>query len=245
MSLAGKRAFVTGGGSGIGLAVAKALAAHDAGVIVAGRDVARLEQTGLPFAQVDVIDESSVKEALKAHGPIDVFVANAGAAATAPALKTPRDMWDEMIAVNLTGVYLCAREAVPPMVERGWGRFIAVASTAALKGYAYAGAYAAAKHGVLGWVRTLALELARTGVTANAVCPGFTDTPLTERAVETVARTTGRSGAEAKEAFTRANPMRRLVRPEEVADAVVWLAGDGAASVNGQAIAVDGGETSA
>lgn len=245
MSLAGKRAMITGGGSGIGLAIAKALAMRDVDVAIAGRNIERLQETGLPYLQMDVTDEASVVSGLKEHGPVDIFVANAGAAATAPALKTPRATWDDMIALNLTSVYLCSRQAIPPMVERGWGRFIAVASTAALKGYAYTGAYAAAKHGVIGWIRTLAVELAKTGVTANAICPGFADTPLIDRAVEKIVHATGRSPDEARKAFLKDNPMGRLVTPEEAADAVIWLAGDGAASVNGQAIAIDGGETSA
>lgn len=211
---------------------------------MAGRDVSRLKETGLPYVQMDVVDEASVRSGLEGRA-VDIFVASAGAAETAPALTTPREIWDRMIAVNLTSVYLCARHAIPPMIDRGWGRFVVIASTASLKGYPYTGAYSAAKHGVLGWVRTLALELAQTGVTVNAVCPGFTDTPLIDRAVENVIETTGRSRDAAKESFMRANPMRRLVTPEEAADAVLWLAGDGAASVNGRAIAIDGGETSA
>ena len=135
-----------------------------------------------------------------------------------------------------------SHRAIPQMKERGWGRFIAIASTASLKGYAYTGAYSAAKHGVLGWVRTLALELAKTGVTANAICPGFTKTPLVDDALDNIVAKTGRSRAEALEEFTKANPMGRLVEPEEVASAALWLASDGAAAVNGQAVIVDGGE---
>jgi len=141
-----KRAFITGGGSGIGLALAQAFSKNGIDVTIAGRDTARLAKTGLPFLEMDVTNEASVIDVIKAAGPIDIFIANAGAAITAPALKTSREVWDQMIAVNLTSTYLCAREAVPQMVDRGWGRFIAIASTASLKGYAYTGAYAAAKH---------------------------------------------------------------------------------------------------
>ncbi len=240
---ASKRALVTGGGSGIGLAIAQIFAASGIDVTVAGRDTARLKDSGFPFIEMDVTDEGSVAACVAAAGPIDIFVSNAGAAATAPSLKTSRTIWDAMIAVNLTGAYLCARAALPPMIERGWGRFIVIASTASLKGYAYAGAYAAAKHGVLGWVRTLALEHAKSGVTCNAICPGFTDTPLIGRAVGAIVGKTGRGAEDAQAVFTKDNPMGRLIDPAEVAAAALFLASDGAASVNGQAIVIDGGET--
>jgi NAD(P)-dependent dehydrogenase (short-subunit alcohol dehydrogenase family) len=238
-----RRALVTGGGSGIGLAIARAFAASGVAVTIAGREAAKLEAAGLPFVVMDVTDETAVDAGVKSAEPIDIFVANAGAAFTAPALKTRTNEWERMIATNLTSVHFCARAAIPSMVERGFGRFIAVASTASLKGYAYASAYVAAKHGVLGYVRTLALELAKTGVTANALCPGFTDTPLVEGALDAVTRKTGRSRDEALKAFIKHNPMHRLVFPEEVAAAALYLASDGAASVNGQAIVIDGGET--
>jgi NAD(P)-dependent dehydrogenase (short-subunit alcohol dehydrogenase family) len=238
-----RHAFITGGGSGVGLAIAKAFVAKNVDVTIAGRDVSRLEATGLNFVQMDVTNEDSITSGIKKAGHIDIFVANAGAAVTAPALKTSRDLWDQMIAVNLTSTFLCARAAIPAMADQGWGRFIAIASTAALKGYPYTGAYAAAKHGVLGWIRTLALELALTGVTANAVCPGFTDTPLIDRALDKIAKTTNRSREEALAEFVKANPMRRLVATSEVANTVLWLASEEAASINGQAIAIDGGET--
>ncbi len=240
---AARKVFITGGGSGIGLAVANAFAAASHEVIVAGRNTGKLEASGHRFVTIDVTDEASIAGALNTAGPIDVFVANAGAAATAPALKTKREIWDRMIAVNLTSVYLCAQAALPQMTERGWGRFIAIASTASLKGYAYAGAYSAAKHGALGWIRTLAVELAKTGVTANAICPGFTDTPLVDNALAATTEKTGRSRENALAEFVKDNPMGRLVQTDEVAAAALWLASDAAASVNGQAIAIDGGET--
>ena len=238
-----KRVLVTGGGSGIGLAVAKAFLDSGCEVTIASRDEEKLKSTGLEYVVMDATDEASIRSALQSAGDIDIFVANAGGAATAPALKTPRDMWDDMLKLNLTSVFLCAQAATPPMIERGWGRFIAIASTASLKGYAYSSAYAAAKHGVLGWIRSLGLELAKTGVTANAICPGFTDTPLIDKALDAVATKTGRSRDDALKAFVKLNPMGRLIKPEEVAAAAVWLASESAASMNGQAIAIDGGET--
>ena len=147
-----------------------------------------------------------------------------------------------MLAVNLTGAFLCAKAGIPAMIERGWGRFIVVASTSALKGYAYTGAYTSSKHGALGLVRTLAIELAKTGVTANAVCPGFTETELLGRSVETIVATTGMDHEQARAALLASNPMERAVTPAEVAAAVSWLAGDEAGSTNGQAIVIDGGE---
>ncbi|HRX38267.1 MAG TPA: SDR family oxidoreductase [Parvularculaceae bacterium] len=243
MKTEARRAIITGGGSGIGLAIARRFANAGVDVTIAGRDAARLEKTGLPYVTMDVADEASVVEGVAKCGRVDIFIANAGAAETAPALKTQRVMWDRMIAVNLTSAYLCAREALPQMIGRGWGRFIAIGSTASLKGYAYAGAYAASKHGLLGWVRTLALELAKSGVTANAICPGYTDTPLIAGAVDAIMQKTGRDKADASATFAKSNPMGRLILPEEVAAAALWLASDDAASVNGQAITIDGGET--
>jgi len=238
-----KHALITGGGSGIGLAIARVFAENAISVTIAGRNLARLKETGLPFLEIDVTDEASVIEGVKQCGPIDIFVANAGAAATATALKTTRQVWDQMIAVNLTSAYLCAREALPQMVDRGWGRFIVIASTASLKGYAYAGAYAAAKHGVIGWVRALAIELAKTGVTSNAICPGYTDTALVSTAIENIVQKTGRPKQDALKVLVKGNPMGRLIKPEEVAQAALWLASDGASAINGQAIAIDGAET--
>jgi len=241
--MAVKNIVVTGGASGIGLAIAKAFAGEGHQVTIMGRNEERLKATGFDYLTADVTDEAALSAAITQCGPADIFIANAGAATTAPALKTSRAVWDEMLAVNLTSVYLCAREAIPPMIDKGWGRFIAIASTAAIKGYAYTGAYAAAKHGVLGWTRSLALELAKTGVTANAICPGFTDTPLIGNALAGITAKTGRSPEESLKAFTKSNPMGRLVSTHEVAGAALWLASEAAASVNGQAITIDGGET--
>lgn len=208
-----------------------------------GRDKARLAETGLPHVTLDVTDAASVAAALKEAGPIDIFVACAGAAATAPFTKTSPKLWSDMLAVNLSGVYHSAQAALPGMIERGWGRFIVIASTASLKGFAYASAYAAAKHGALGFVRSLAVEIAKTGVTANAICPGFTDTDLVAGSLETIMAKTGRSREEAQAALVAGNPQGRLVAPSEIAAAALWLASEDSAAVNGQAIVIDGGET--
>ena len=237
------RAFVTGGGSGIGLAVARAFRDAGTDVTVAGRDEAKLRDTGLPYAVIDVSDRAAIEAGVKQAGTVDIFVANAGGAESAPALKMRRDVWDRIIALNLTSVFDCAQVVIPGMVERGWGRFIVMGSTASLRGYRYVCAYAAAKHGVLGLMRTLALELATTGVTANALCPGYVDTPLVTGAIDGIVKKTGRSRDEATAEIVKTNPMGRMVTPEEVAAAAVWLASDGAASVNGQAIPIDGGST--
>ena len=195
---------------------------------------------------MDVTHKDSVDnacaEAAQQGGKIDIFIANAGAAKTAPALKTSLELWNDMIAVNMTGAFLCAQAVLPGMKQRGFGRFIVVASTAAMKAYPYTMAYSATKHGVVGMVRGLALELAKTGVTCNAVCPGFTDTDIVRNAVNDIMEKTGRSETEALSAFTKDNPMNRLITPEEVADMVYYLCGTGAASVNGQALMIDGGE---
>lgn len=244
--LKGRHALVTGAGRGIGAAVARALAAEGARLTLLGRSREPLErlaaELGASPLQADVTDEESLARAFAEAGPLDILVNNAGTAVTAPFGKTDRALWDSMLAVNLTSVYSGCRLALPGMVERGWGRIVNIASTAGLRGYAYCAAYAAAKHGVIGLTRTLALETARSGVTVNAICPGFTATDMTETSLERIQAKTGRSREAALEELTRVNPQGRLVRPEEVAAAVVWLCRDGAASMTGQAIAVAGGE---
>lgn len=247
----GTRAIVTGGATGIGAAVADALLTAGAEVIVTGRDAGRLERFAekraacVPLA-FDVTDEGAVEAAFDeawAGGAVGILVSNAGAAETVPLKRTELDAWNRMLAVNLTGPFLCARAFLRRADPTAYGRVVTVASTAALKGYAFTGAYAAAKHGVLGLTRSLALELAKTAITANCVCPGFTRTQIVQDSVRNIVAKTGRDEAAALAELTRFNPQGRLVEPEEVAAAVLSLCGAEAGAINGQAIAVDGGET--
>jgi NAD(P)-dependent dehydrogenase (short-subunit alcohol dehydrogenase family) len=246
-----QHAVVTGAGRGIGLAIAVALARAGARVTLMGRDRARLDAAAASIAgsaavAVDVTDESSVKTAFAAardrFGPVAVLVNNAGQAESAPLAKTTLATFERMIAVNLTGTFLCSREALGDMLVGNAGRIVNVASTAGLIGYAYVSAYCAAKHGVVGLTRALALETAKRGITVNAVCPGYTETDIVRDAVANIMQKTGKSEADAREALTARNPQGRMVQPEEVADAVLWLASPGAAAITGQAISVSGGE---
>jgi NAD(P)-dependent dehydrogenase (short-subunit alcohol dehydrogenase family) len=249
--LKGRHALVTGGGRGIGRAIAASLVKAGATVTVAGRSPATLEQAIMQgdahaAAVADVTDthavRAAVQEAATRHGPIDLMVANAGAAASAPFMKSGPEVFRQMLDVNLLGVTNMAQAVLGSMTERGYGRIIAVASTAGLKGYPYVSAYCAAKHAVIGFVRALALETARTGVTVNAVCPGFTDTDLVAESLERIMAKTNRTREEALSELVRHNPQGRLIDPSEVADAVLWLCSEGARSVTGQAIVVAGGE---
>ena len=250
--LDGKHALVTGGGSGVGAAIARALSEAGAAVTVAGRRRGPLEDIAarLPssFAvEADVTDEASVdamyRAAQTACGPVDIVIANAGTAESAPFATTERDLWERMIAVNLTGVYLTWRYGLIQMADRGWGRLISVASTAGLKGYGYVAAYCAAKHGVVGLARAVAVETAKSGITANALCPGFTETPMLQESIANIVAKTGKTEPAARAALAASNPQGRFIRPEEVAQAALWLCGPGSDAVTGQAISISGGET--
>ncbi len=242
MALEGRRALVTGGAKGIGRAIADRLAASGATVAIIGRDGAALAASGHPHAMADVTDEGAFCAAIERLGPFDILVNNAGAAVSAPFKRHTRADWDSMLAVNLTACFTAIQAVLPGMVERGWGRIISVASTAGLKGYPYTAAYCAAKHGLVGLTRALAVETACTGVTVNAVCPGFTDTAMADRAAATISGKTGQSAADARAALARTNPQGRLIHPDEVAAAVLYLAGDDAAGLTGQSLALAGGE---
>jgi NAD(P)-dependent dehydrogenase (short-subunit alcohol dehydrogenase family) len=251
MSLAGSHALVTGASGGIGGAIAFALAAAGARVSLAGRKAAALSALadGLgghrgATAVFDVTDEKAVGEGVAAvraaAGPIHILVNNAGTARSASFAQTDAALWSQMLAVNLTGSYLVTRAVAGEMLTRRAGRIVNIASTAGLAGYPYVSAYVAAKHGLVGLTRALALEFGRQGVTVNAVCPGYTETPMLEAAVANIAAKTGRSDAEARRTLAASNPGGRLVTPEEVADVVLWLVSPGASAITGQAITVAG-----
>ncbi len=252
MPLAGKHAVVTGAGRGIGAAIAAALAQAGARLTLMGRNRAQLEaqahklDTEVHVETCDVTNSEDVQRAfggaLRALGDVLILVNNAGQAESQPITRTDLGLWQRMIEVNLTGTFLCTQAALPGMLGVGWGRIVNIASTAGLKGYPYVSAYCAAKHGVIGLTRSLALELARKNVTVNAVCPGFTETELLEVSLAQIVQKTGRSTEEARAELVRHNPQGRLVAPQEVAQAVLWLCLPESAAINGQTIAVAGGE---
>ncbi|GJH18378.1 SDR family oxidoreductase [Caballeronia novacaledonica] len=249
-AIADKHAVITGGGSGIGASCAQALARAGARITLMGRDLARLEAQrdamrahgDVACVSVDVTNEAAVAEAFSRVGAVDILVNNAGHAQAAPFTHTDAALWQRMLDVNLTGVFLCTRAVLPSMLERGYGRIVNVASTAGQVGYAYVAAYCAAKHGVIGLTRALALEVATKGVTVNAVCPGYTETELLRASLDQIMSKTSRSEQDARDALVRHNPQRRFVQPEEVANAVLWLCAPGSDAMNGQSISVSGGE---
>ncbi len=249
--LHGRHALVTGGSRGIGLAIARRLIGEGATVTIHGRNAVRLEQAAKAigasgFVSADVADREALlaafAEAEDAHGGISILVNNAGTAESAPFLKATPEQFSRMLAVNLESVVTACQVVLPGMIAEGSGRIINIASTAGLKGYRYVSAYVAAKHAVVGLTRSLALEVAEKGVTVNAVCPGFADTDLLRESVARLVEKTGRAEAEVIAEMVKDNPQKRLIDPEEIAEAVIWLSGEAARSVTGQAIAIAGGE---
>ncbi len=253
-ALAGRGAVVTGGGRGIGRAIAHALAARGAAVLVSARSedeiagvAAALRDTGAEAYAVrcDVTDEGAVErlaaEAAQRLGDVDMLVNNAGAAFAQPLHRLTLQEWRDVMAVNATGPFLCTRAFLPGMVERGRGRVVTVASVAGLSGAPYIAAYAAAKHAAVGFVRAIAAEVAASGVTVNAVCPGYVDTDMTRASIDRIVAKTGRSGEEARAAILERSPQGRLIDPDEVAEAVAFLCTDGARGITGEALVLDGG----
>jgi NAD(P)-dependent dehydrogenase (short-subunit alcohol dehydrogenase family) len=241
---------VTGGSRGIGREIARTLKSAGATVTIVGRNAVTLDAAIADgcadhIAVADVADQAALNAAIAdaaARQPIDILIANAGAAESAPFMKSDAALFRRMIDVNVMGAVHATQAVLPAMKGRPYGRIVMVASTAGLKGYPYVSAYVAAKHAVVGLMRSLALELASTNVTANAVCPGFTDTDLVAGSIDTIMSKTGRSREQAAAELAKHNPQGRLVTPQEVADTVLWLCGTGAGAVTGQAIAVAGGE---
>lgn len=241
-----RRALITGGAKGIGLAIARRLAQEHIGLALLGRDQNALaavsRELDAAYVVTDVTQPQQLVAAVQQLGPCDILVNNAGAASSQSFLKTtPQDL-ATMIAVNVTSAFVACQVVLPHMLATKWGRIVNIASTAGLKGYAYTSAYTTAKHGLVGLTRALAIEYAQSGVTVNAVCPGFTDTDLVQRSAAKIARQTGRTEQQAKAALARYNPQGRLVAPEEVAEAVAFLCRDASSAVTGQAIVVAGGE---
>lgn len=254
--LRGRHAIVTGGGRGIGAAIAQALAELGADLSLMGRDMDRLHDTAeairnqfdsrVETHKVDVTDPSSVQRAFTAAiaplGRVYILVNNAGQAQARGFADTDPELWQKMLDANLTSAFYCTQQVLPAMANAGEGRVVNIASTAGLKGYPKIAAYCAAKHGLIGFTRSLALEYAKSGVTINAVCPGYTETEMFDRAVQELMTSMGKSPEEARAMLVRPNPQARVVKSEEVADTVAWLCSPGASAITGQAVAVAGGE---
>jgi NAD(P)-dependent dehydrogenase (short-subunit alcohol dehydrogenase family) len=252
--LAGKHALVTGASRGIGAAIARHLVGEGLRVTLCARDAKALgrltdELGGEAHALglvMDVASPDAVREAFARardrFGPVEVLVNNAGQAASAKFTDTDETLWNRLLAVNLTGTYLCSRQAIPDMLAHGFGRIVNVASIAGLRGAPFLSAYATSKHAVIGLTRSLALEFATRNITVNAVCPGYVETDMVKNAVANIMKKTGRSESEARATLIATNPQGRLVEPEEVSDTVMWLCRPGAESINGQSIVLSGGE---
>ena len=250
MGVHGRHVVITGGGSGVGAELARRFAASGAAVTIMGRRIEPLDEvareTGALAAACDVTDRVGVDAALERararHGPVAVAIANAGIAHSAPFKAMTLEELNAALAVNLIGAVNLWQATLTDMKDAGWGRLIAVASTAGLKGYGYVGAYCAAKHAVVGLTRALAVELGPTAVTVNAICPGYIETPMLERAVENIVEKTGAAPERARATLLAGNPQRRFIQTDEVAAAALWLCSEGARSINGQALAISGGE---
>ncbi|MGH7547229.1 MAG: SDR family NAD(P)-dependent oxidoreductase [Gemmatimonadales bacterium] len=253
MRLAGLAAVVTGGGRGIGAAVARALAAEGAAVVVAARTAPKVEATAEAIRATgrhawavpcDVADPASVgtlaAAAARYLGRVDILVNNAGVAHSAPLHRLTLDDWQRVLAVNATGTFLCTQAFLPGMLERQRGRIVNIASIAGLHGARYIAAYSAAKHAVIGFTRSVAAEVAGTGVTCNAICPGYVDTEMTQESVERVMAKTGQSRAGALAAMLASTSQRRLIAPEDVAREVLAVCDPGSGHINGEAIVIDG-----
>lgn len=254
LQLNGRHALVTGGTRGIGFAIALSLLRHGARVTIVARKQTnlleakkRLEAEGeVNCIALDITDAAAIPAAFESavndFGPISILVNNAGQAHSAPFMKTDIHLLNSMVAVNLSSVLLCTQAVLPGMLEAGWGRIVNIASTAGLTGYSYTSAYCAAKHAVVGLTRSLAQEMAKKGVTVNAVCPGYTETDLVHDAIANIVKKTGRTEEQARAVLAANNPQGKLIQPDEVANVVSWLCLPGSSAINGQSIPVAGGE---